>query len=87
MYSYIKGILETKNNDYIVIDVNGIGYKIYMPQTAIDNLPELEEKIKVYTYMQVREDDISLFGFNSQEELRMFENSTLSLAFRRRPVR
>lgn len=73
MYSYIKGILEIKFNDFVVIDVNGIGFKIFMSQTAIDNLPEISEEVKIFTHMQVREDDISLFGFNSQEELRMFE--------------
>lgn len=73
MFSYIKGILEIKSTNYVVIDVNGIGFKIYMSQTAIDNLPELEEQVKIYTHMQVREDDMSLYGFNTQEELRMFE--------------
>ena len=73
MFSYIKGILEIKSTNYVVIDVNGMGFKIYMSQTAIDNLPELEEQVKIYTHMQVREDDISLYGFNTQEELRMFE--------------
>ncbi len=73
MFSYIKGILEIKNTNYIVIDVNGVGFKIYMSQTAIDNLKDTKEQIKIYTHMQVREDDISLYGFNTQEELRMFE--------------
>lgn len=73
MYSYIKGIIELKFNDFIVVDVNGIGFKIYMSQTAINNLPEIGEQVKIFTHMQVREDDISLFGFNTQEELRMFE--------------
>lgn len=73
MFSYIKGILEIKNTNYVVIDVNGVGFKIFMSQTAIDSLPEVREQIRIYTHMQVREDDISLYGFNTQEELRMFE--------------
>ena len=72
MIAYLKGKLVIKSVDYIVIDVQGIGYKVYMSKTAIDKLEE-EKEIKVYTYLKVREDDISLFGFNSLEELHMFE--------------
>ena len=72
MIAYLKGKLVIKSVDYIVIDVQGIGYKVYMSKTAIDKLVE-EKEIKVYTYLKVREDDISLFGFNSLEELHMFE--------------
>ena len=67
-----KGKFVVESVDYIVIDVQGIGYKVYMSKTAIDKLEE-EKEIKVYTYLKVREDDISLFGFNSLEELHMFE--------------
>lgn len=73
MFSYIKGNLENKNINFIVLDVNGMGFRIYMSQKSIDNLPEINNEVKIFTYMQVREDDISLFGFNTQEELRMFE--------------
>lgn len=72
MIAYLKGKLVIKSVDYIVIDVQGIGYKVYMSKTAIDKLEE-EKEIKIYTYLKVREDDISLFGFNSLEELHMFE--------------
>lgn len=71
MIAYLKGKLITKSVDYIVIEVQGIGYKVYMSKTAIDKIQEKE--IKVYTYLKVREDDISLFGFNTLEELNMFE--------------
>ena len=72
MIAYLKGKLVIKSVDYIVIAVQGIGYKVYMSKTAIDKLEE-EKEIKVYTYLKVREDDISLFGFNTLEELHMFE--------------
>lgn len=72
MIAYLKGKLVIKSVDYIVIDVQGIGYKVYMSKTAIDKFEE-EKEIKVYTYLKVREDDISLFGFNTLEELHMFE--------------
>ena len=73
MLAYIKGTLEIKNNDYVVIDVGGLGYKVSMSKKALEAVGNIGEKIKVYTYYRVREDDISIFGFNTNEELRMFE--------------
>lgn len=73
MYSYIKGSLEVKTRGYIVVETGGIGYKIFMSETAIDKLGVLGNIVKIHTFMKVREDDISLYGFNTNEELRMFE--------------
>ena len=73
MLAYIKGNLEIKTNEYIVIDVGGLGYKVNMSKKAIEKVGEIGDKIKVHTYYRVREDDISIFGFNTNEELRMFE--------------
>lgn len=73
MFAYIKGSLEMKSSEYIVIDINGLGYKIFMSQNNIDSIGELHNIIKVFTYVKVREDDISIFGFKTQEELKMFE--------------
>lgn len=73
MLAYIKGILEIKTNGYIVVETAGIGYKVFMPQSTISKLGNIGDKIQVHTYMRVREDDISLYGFLNNEELRMFE--------------
>lgn len=73
MLAYIKGSLEIKNNDYVVIDVGGLGYKVNMSKKSLETVGNIGDKIKVYTYYRVREDDISIFGFNTNEELRMFE--------------
>lgn len=73
MLAYIKGKLEMKMTGYIVIDVSGLGYKIFMADTGIDKLGNTGDIVKVHTYYKVREDDISIFGFNTLEELRMFE--------------
>ena len=73
MFAYIKGSLEIKTNNYVVIDVNGVGYKIFMSQKGIETLDEIGNIVKVYTYYYVREDNIALYGFRSNEELRMFE--------------
>lgn len=73
MLAYIKGELTAKLSDYVVIEAGGLGYKVFMPETAIDRLGNIGDLVKVYTYYKVREDDISIFGFNTNEELRMFE--------------
>lgn len=74
MYAYIKGTLEIKTTGYVVVETNnGIGYKIFMSESAIERLGEIGSTVKIFTYMRVREDDISLYGFNTNEELRMFE--------------
>lgn len=73
MLAYIKGTLEMKMTGYIVIDVGGLGYKIYMAEAGIEKLGAIGETVKVHTYYKVREDDISIYGFNTLEELRMFE--------------
>ena len=73
MFAYIKGSLEMKFKNYIVIDVGGLGYKIFMPESDINSVGEIGEIIKVFTYYRVREDDVSIFGFKTQEQLRTFE--------------
>lgn len=73
MLAYIKGTLEMKMTEYVVIDVGGLGYKIFMSNIGMEKLGEIGSKVKVYTYYRVREDDISIYGFNTNEELRMFE--------------
>ena len=73
MLAYIKGTLEMKMTGYIVIDVGGLGYKVFMSDVGIEKIGNIGEMVKVHTYYKVREDDISIFGFNTLEELKMFE--------------
>ena len=73
MYAYIKGLLAQKSINFIVIETYGVGYKIFMSQRSIESLGDLESEVKIYTHYHVREDEISLFGFLTNEELRMFE--------------
>lgn len=72
MYSYIKGTVEEIYIDSIVVENNGIGYKINVSSNTIMNL-QVGESTKIYTKLIVREDDMSLCGFVSREELKMFE--------------
>ncbi len=73
MFAYIKGSLEEKGNNYVVIDVGGIGYKVFMSDISIQKIGDLRNIVKVHTYYHVREDNISLYGFLTKEELKMFE--------------
>lgn len=73
MLAYIKGNLEMKMTGYVVIDVGGLGYKIFMSDVASEKIGNIGDIVKVHTYYRVREDDISIYGFNTLEELKMFE--------------
>ena len=68
MFEYIKGILQYKSSDYCVIDVGGVGFKINVSLNTSARIGEIGQSVMLYTYMSVREDDISLFGFASREE-------------------
>lgn len=73
MFAYIKGELSEKTQNYVVIDVNGIGYQIFVSELAISQIGEVGSIVKLHTYYYVREDLICLYGFLNREELRMFE--------------
>ncbi len=72
MYSYIKGTIEEIRLDSIVIENNNIGYKVNVSSNTIKDL-QIGKLAKIYTKLIVREDDMSLCGFSSNEEMKMFE--------------
>lgn len=72
MYSHFRGRIDRINNENIIIDVNNIGYEIYMPENEMAMLTEGSENVKVYTHLNVREDDMKLFGFLTYETLEFF---------------
>ena len=72
MISYVKGSLEERYEDSVVVEAGGIGYRIFVPTSVLENLPKTGETIKIYTYFNVREDAMSLFGFLSKQDLEMF---------------
>ena len=73
MFAYIKGTIEYKHINYIVLETGGVGYKIFMPLSSIERAGQVGSETKVYTYLYVREDVMSLYGFLTREELGMFE--------------
>ncbi|MFQ6062901.1 MAG: Holliday junction branch migration protein RuvA [Methanosarcinales archaeon] len=73
MIAHVSGILEFKSKNFVIIDNSGIGYKIYIPQSVYTSLPSIGNEVKVLTYTHLKDDEISLYGFLSTEELELFE--------------
>ena len=72
MIAYLKGTLEEIGIDYIVVDVNNIGYQVKVSLRVIEGLPMVGNQIKIHTYTYVREDVIALYGFLTKDDLQMF---------------
>lgn len=73
MIAFLKGVLAGKTADTAYIEVNGVGYAVGMSQASLAKLPEAGGKVQVHTYLQVRDDGVSLYGFLSLEEQALFE--------------
>jgi len=72
MIAYLKGTLEEIGNDYIIVEVNHIGYQVKVSLRVIEGLGGLGKEIKIHTYTYVREDMIALYGFLTKDDLNMF---------------
>jgi Holliday junction DNA helicase RuvA len=72
MISHIQGILEHKDKDFVIVDVSGVGYKIYAPTSTLNQLSNPGDKVKIHTEQVVREDSITLYGFITREERNLF---------------
>ncbi len=72
MISYIKGELVYIGENSIIIDNNGIGYSIFVSAATVYKLPHIGNQVKVFTYMDVKEDSLQLYGFMSMEEINIF---------------
>lgn len=73
MYEYIKGKFQGISKDYIVVELNNIGYRIFTSGSTISNMPKVGEEVFLYLEQIVREDFIGLYGFTTREELEMFK--------------
>jgi len=72
MLGFIKGILRDKDYDNITVECGGVGFNLMVTNSCMANLPGLDEEVKIYTYLHVREDEMSLYGFESPEEKKLF---------------
>lgn len=73
MISYIRGELVAVEKEKVIIDVGGVGYGIFMPESAMGLLPQMGNEVKLYTYLNVREDAMQLFGFLTHDDLEIFK--------------
>lgn len=73
MYEYIKGKYIGINKDYVIVENNGIGYKIFTSGATMADMPKISEEVMLYLEQIVREDFIGLYGFKDREELDMFK--------------
>lgn len=73
MIGYLKGEIAEVKESYVVLEVGNIGYEVYLPTSAIMELPSKGSTVKLYTYLHVREDAIGLFGFLTKDDLEMFK--------------
>ena len=73
MISYIRSELVAVEKEKVIIDVGGVGYGIFMPESAMGLLPQMGNEVKLYTYLNVREDAMQLFGFLTRDDLEIFK--------------
>lgn len=73
MIHFLSGILAYKSDDSAVIAVGGVGFKVSIPVTTYRELPHINGQVTLHTYLHLREDEIRLFGFATEEEREMFE--------------
>lgn len=73
MISFVKGTLSAVFDGKVEVDTGMMGFGIFVPVTVMDVLPPIGEEVKLYTYLNVKEDEMSLYGFASRDELSMFK--------------
>ena len=76
MIAYVSGTLVEKNPDYVIVDVNGLGYRVEVPTSTFERLPDKGEEAKLHTYHYLREDKEALYGFATEAEKTVFETMT-----------
>ena len=72
MISHIRGTLVRKQPLLVIVDVGGLGYSINIPLSTFEKLPDKESSVELFTHLHVREDEMSLYGFFTEEERKMF---------------
>ena len=72
MIGYVKGILEEADDQCIIVDNHGIGYRIFVPGSVFSGAIPIGQEVKIYTYLNVKEDAMQLYGFWNKDDLQMF---------------
>ena len=73
MIAFLEGKIISKKERFIILDVNGVGYKVFVSRRTFSKLPKTGEKLKIFCFLDVRENSLTLYGFLKEEELEFFE--------------
>jgi len=73
MISLVSGTLEVKKEKYVVVNANGVGYKVFVSPETLSKIPKIGGQVKLYTNLHMRQDALELYGFLAEEELQLFE--------------
>jgi Holliday junction DNA helicase RuvA len=73
MIANLRGVLSSMGGDYAIINVGGVGFRVYMPTSVLSILGKVGEEVQIHTHLHVKDDDISLYGFGTADELTIFE--------------
>ncbi len=73
MIASLHGVLESLASDGVVVNVNGIGFRVFLPTSALSSLGSVGKEVHLHTYLHLREDNVALYGFISPDELRLFQ--------------
>ena len=73
MIASIHGIMETLSTEWAIVNVNGIGFQVYMPTSTLSTLGATGKEVSLHTHLHLREDNVTLYGFATKEELGLFQ--------------
>jgi Holliday junction DNA helicase RuvA len=73
MIASLRGTVESLGSDWAVIDVAGVGFQVYMPTSTLSELGAVGQEVRLYTHLHLREDNVTLYGFASANELALFQ--------------
>lgn len=73
MIASLHGRLESMSGDGVVLNVGGIGFQVYLPTSTLSSLGDIGEEVSLHTHLHLREDSVTLYGFGSADELRLFQ--------------
>ena len=73
MISFLSGKIILKTEKFLIIDVNGVGYKVFISRAALSKIPEIGAFLNVFCYLVVRENSLDLYGFLDKKDLELFE--------------
>ena len=73
MIASLQGVIDAVSKDSMIVNVNGIGFKVSVTTSVLSEMGAVGREVKLYTHFHIREDDMSLFGFSSLDEMRLFE--------------